>query len=79
MSPGIVHVKVEMKVALENGKFKKVKWDLPINASAGEMVTFTSMRPIQYVSFGKKKVKFKPLGVITHNLQIIKTIKKEKA
>lgn len=79
MNTGIAHVKIEMTVVLPNGKTKKVKWDLPIDAAAGEMVTFSSLKPIQYVSFGKKKVKFKPLGVITHTLQVIKTFKKERA
>lgn len=75
---GIVHVKIVMTVLTEKGKTKKMFWDLPIDSMAGEMVTFSSMKPIEAVSFGKKKHKFKTLGVITHSLVVIKKIKKEK-
>jgi hypothetical protein len=79
MSSGFTNVKIEMTVVTPMGKTKKMYWDFPIDSAAGEMVTFSSLKPIETVSFGKKKYKFKSLGVVTHSLQIIKKLKKEHA
>lgn len=78
MTAGIVRVKVSMTVLDDKGKRHKMFWDYELDPKAGESASFSSTRPIEAVSFGKKKYKFKPLGVVIHNLQIIKNTKRGK-
>lgn len=77
MNAGIIHVKISMTVRTEKGKTKKIHWDFPIDSMAGEMASFSSTRPIEAVSIGKEKYKFKTLGVMTHSLNILKKIKRK--
>jgi len=78
VTAGIVRVKVSMVVRDDKGKKHKMFWDYELDPKAGESASFSSTRPIEAVSFGKKKYKFKPLGVVIHNLQIIKNTKRGK-